>query len=119
MKKTILAIDDDKEILDLEDVVLTRAGYVVRTALSGSEALKILKDLKDVNLILLDYEMEGMNGPEFLTAFEKQYPLESKRIPVIFVSAHDCPPQAMGKSFIPKLKDLDKFVQDVQHFVGN
>lgn len=117
MKKTILAIDDDKEILDLEKVVLTRAGYVVRTALGGSEALEMIEKFRDINLILLDYEMDGMNGPEFIKAFEQQYPQESKNIPVIFVSAHDSPPQAMGKSFIPKLKDLDTFVKDVERFV--
>jgi len=119
MKKIILAIDDDKEILDLENVVLTRAGYDVRTALGGSEALKMIEKFKDINLILLDYEMDGMNGPEFIKAFESQYPLESQRIPVIFVSAHDSPPTAMGKSFIPKLKDLDTFVKDVERFVRN
>ncbi len=120
MKKTILAIDDDKEILVLEDIILTRAGYQVYTALGGKEALIVLKDLKEINLILLDYEMDGMNGPEFLEAFEKQYPVKFKNTPVIFVSAHeDSLLQKTDRTFIPKLKDLDNFVKDVARFVSN
>jgi len=119
MKKTILAIDDNKETLLIEGAVLTRAGYEVHTALGGKEALKMIGELKDINLILLDYEMDGMNGPEFLAAFEQQYPLLYKQIPVIYVTAHETPPQKLNKSWIPKLRDIDRFVKDVETFVNH
>lgn len=117
MKKTILAIDDNKETLFLEGVVLTQAGYQVHTALGGEAALKIISELKEIDLILLDYEMAGMSGPEFLAAFEKQYPLLFEQIPVIYSTAHERPPPKLGKSWIPKLRDIDQFIKDVEKFV--
>jgi CheY-like chemotaxis protein len=56
--------------LNRGNFILTRAGYQVHTALGGNEALKMISELKEINLILLDYEMDPMNGPEFLAAFE-------------------------------------------------
>ncbi|HEY8271989.1 MAG TPA: response regulator [Pseudobdellovibrionaceae bacterium] len=117
MKKTILAIDDNKETLFLEGVVLTQAGYQVHTALGGEAALKMIHELKEIDLILLDYEMAGMNGPEFLAALEKQYPLVFEQTPVIYATAHENPPQKLNKSWIPKLRDIDKFIKDVERFI--
>lgn len=113
MKKIILAIDDNEDTLEIEHLILTRAGYEVHTAKSGKEGLAKLQELSQINLILLDYEMEGMNGPAFLIEFEKLYPLIFDKIPVVFVTAHDNPPLTNGRTCIPKLKDLDSFIEDV------
>lgn len=43
MMQTILIIDDDTAIGDLEQEVLERAGYAVQRAYSGTEALLLLK----------------------------------------------------------------------------
>ncbi len=113
MTKKILIIDDNRETLVIENAILTQAGYQVYTAPGGKEALQLISELKEINLILLDYEMDGMNGPGFLEAFEQQFPILFKQIPVIYVTAHDKPPQKLTKRWIPKMKDLDTFVGDV------
>jgi CheY-like chemotaxis protein len=112
--KTILSIDDSQDVLFVQNIVLTRAGYTVHTASSGLEALKKISELKDIDLILLDYEMDKMNGPEFLDTFKQQYPQLFAKIPVVFVTAHDKPPSCLGKSWIPKMKDLTSFLKDVK-----
>lgn len=117
MKKIILAIDDNEETLELEEIILTNAGYHVHTAKSGKEALAKLNELSNVNLILLDYEMDHMNGPEFLIEFEKSYPKHFYKTPVVFVTAHENPPQTLGRTCIPKLKDLDVFIKDVGNVI--
>lgn len=51
--ETILIIDDDVAIGNLEQEVLEREGYLVQRAYSGTEALLLLKEKKP-DLILLD-----------------------------------------------------------------
>ena len=51
--RTILIIDDDIAIGNMEQEVLERAGYATRRAYSGTEALLVLKTMRP-DLILLD-----------------------------------------------------------------
>lgn len=57
--------------------------YDISTAISGTAALRFLKT-KEVNLILLDYEMPDMNGAEVLKAL-RENPLTAT-IPVVFLT---------------------------------
>ena len=75
---TILIVDDDAAIGDLEQEVLTRAGYAVVRAYSGTEALLAMKDRRP-DLILLDLMLPGLSGEELLP--------QIRDIPVIVVSA--------------------------------
>jgi two-component system response regulator TrcR len=78
--KTILAIDDDKWVLETLKDALTIRGYEVLTAASGDEGLRLFKN-SPVDLILLDLNMPGKNG------FQIYRELESvRRAPVLFVS---------------------------------
>lgn len=76
--ETILIIDDDVAIGNLEQEVLEREGYLVQRAYSGTEALLILKEKKP-DLILLDLMLPGMSGEDILPQIQG--------IPVIVVSA--------------------------------
>lgn len=77
---TILIVDDDVAIGNLEQLVLERAGYNVLRAYSGTEAVLLLK-VKHPNLILLDLMLPGLSGEEVLDA------VNARGIPVIVVSA--------------------------------
>lgn len=82
-KKKILLVDDDKYIVRAYKDGLERAGFEVRTASDGNEALeKIKKDLPD--LILLDLIMPVKNGFEVLE--ELKVDDEMKKIPVVILS---------------------------------
>jgi CheY-like chemotaxis protein len=59
-QKCVLCVDDDTSILKLREVVLNAAGYSVLTAGSGAEALGLLAEGTDVDLVLLDYLMPGI-----------------------------------------------------------
>ena len=76
--QTVLIVDDDPAIGDLEEEVLGRAGYGVRRAYSGTEALLILREHRP-DIVLLDLMLPGLSGEELLPALEG--------IPVIVVSA--------------------------------
>ena len=74
----ILIIDDDVNINKMLDAVLTKAGYRVSHAYSGTEALLFLSGEKP-DLILLDLMLPGLSGEEVLP--------EIKGVPVIVMSA--------------------------------
>lgn len=74
----ILIIDDDVNINKMLDAVLTKAGYRVSHAYSGTEALLFLSGERP-DLILLDLMLPGLSGEEVLP--------EIKGVPVIVMSA--------------------------------
>ena len=76
--KTIAIIDDDIHIGDLLAEVLTREGYAVLRAYSGTEALYLLKKEKP-DLALLDLMLPGLPGEQVLGHVEDT--------PVIVLSA--------------------------------
>ena len=76
--QTILLVDDDAAIGNLEQEVLERAGYAVRRAYSGTEALLLLQSARP-DLVLLDLMLPGLSGEEVLPKL--------RGIPVIVVSA--------------------------------
>jgi CheY-like chemotaxis protein len=61
--KTVLFVDDEPSILKLRRLVFEGLGYSVLTAVSGEEALEAL-ELCDVDAVVLDYLMPGMDGGE-------------------------------------------------------
>lgn len=76
--KTIGIVDDDIHVGDMLTEVLTRAGYDVIRAYSGTEALYLLSRQRP-DLILLDLMLPGLSGEEVLQRIEN--------IPVIVLSA--------------------------------
>lgn len=81
--KTILIVEDDKDIHELLQKILEINGYITKSAYSGTEAL-LLHD-RDVDLILLDLMLPGKSGEEIIDSLKK-----IKNVPVIVISAlHD------------------------------
>ncbi len=60
---TILVVDDEPQIRRVMKSTLTSRGYTIVEARSGEEALELLRSARP-DLILLDYNMPGMNGVE-------------------------------------------------------
>jgi len=65
-EKSILIVDDEKNLADLVKYQLSAHGYHVAVASNGQEALEKLKAFKP-DLIILDMNMPVMNGLEFYT----------------------------------------------------
>lgn len=76
--KKILIIDDDMHIGNMLEETLTREGYVIFRAYSGTEALLTL-DRARPDLVLLDLMLPGLCGEEVLPRI--------RHIPVIVISA--------------------------------
>lgn len=76
--ETILVVDDDPQIGDLMEELLSREGYRIMRAYSGTEALLCLERQRP-HLVLLDLMLPGLSGEEVLPKL--------KGIPVIVLSA--------------------------------
>lgn len=77
----ILAVDDNPEILEILQILLTGEGYAVTTAASGSEALSLLS-LTEYDLIILDVMMPRLNGYQTCLEIRKK-----SNAPILFLSA--------------------------------
>jgi two-component system, cell cycle sensor histidine kinase and response regulator CckA len=71
-RETILIVDDEKDFTDMMSDFLSEHGYNPVAANSGKEALDIFeKSNGDINLVILDIMMPGMDGGEVFTALRR------------------------------------------------
>src|SRR5712692_1967916 len=84
----VLAVDDDPAVLRVIEALLTRNGYVVKTASSGGEALKILSQIVPAALIL-DVMMPEISGYDLCYLVKSEERL--KKFPVVFLTARGAP----------------------------
>ena len=78
--KTILIVEDDKNINEMLQEILKNNGYNTKTAYSGTEALLIHNN--KIDLILLDLMLPGKTGEEIIKNLKK-----IKDVPIIITSA--------------------------------
>jgi len=81
--KKILIIDDDPSICKILGKFLQKSGYEVVTALSGKQALLLLKK-QSFHLVVCDYNLGDINGLEVLSKINSLYP----QTIVIFISGY-------------------------------
>lgn len=81
-KKHILVVDDDPVMLRTIKHYLEEK-YVVATAPSGKFATKFLS-IKETDLVLLDYEMPEMSGPQVFDVIKSSE--KTAHIPVVFLT---------------------------------
>ena len=73
MQRTILVVDDDPQLRTVCRTTLEEAGYSVREAANGKEALAAL-DVTAIDLVALDLSMPDMDGFEFLRVVRVRSP---------------------------------------------
>jgi class 3 adenylate cyclase/CheY-like chemotaxis protein len=81
---TVLVVDDQPANVRLLEAILSPRGYDVLTASSGEQALELLAD-KDVDLVLLDIIMPGIDGYEVCRRIRDQ--VDTAYLPVVMVTA--------------------------------
>lgn len=84
---TVLVIDDEPINLQVLSNHLKTNNYKVKTALSGEEALGLIHNEGEPNLIILDVMMPKMSGFEVCRKIRDEYPLSN--MPVILLTAKD------------------------------
>ncbi|MCK4881802.1 MAG: response regulator [Candidatus Omnitrophica bacterium] len=115
MPQKILIVDDDKGIVEVVKIALTKKGYEVFTAGDGNEGIEKVK-AHSPDLILLDVVMPEMNGYEFLRALKA---LEGKALtPVVMVTAKEEMEELFKfegvKEYIVKPTDPSELIQKIE-----
>jgi CheY-like chemotaxis protein len=81
----VLVVDDEPNVRDYLAAILRDAGFTVRTAADGIEALAMIRE-HPPDFISLDLVMPRMSGHKLLYELRKDKRLS--RIPVVIVTAH-------------------------------
>ena len=84
VNEKILVVDDEEDLREILKFNLESEGYLVDTAPSAEEALKMLAE--EYNLILLDVMMGGMSGFKMAEKLRKDL---HNSTPIIFLTAKD------------------------------
>ena len=80
----VLLVDDEKDFVEMLSLRLNEVGEKIVTAYSGKECLEMLEKKKDIDVVILDIKMPGMDGIETLKEIKKRFPL----VEVIMLTGH-------------------------------
>lgn len=116
---TVLVVDDYEDTRDLLAIVLREAGFAVRTAANGLEALLLAYELQPV-VIVMDVAMPVLDGIEATRLIKTLEPLRDAR--VIAYSAqtalHDPAVKRLFSAILQKPAAPDVVVATVQRFAA-
>lgn len=84
MRRKILVVDDDVEIVEMLSYILKQAGYAIGTACNGIEALKKVRSLSP-DLVLLDLMLPELDG--FAVCETLRRHADTAKLPVIMLTA--------------------------------
>ena len=119
-KARLLVIDDEAEIRESLEILLTAEGYAVEGADSGNAGLKRLRE-KTFDAVLLDVMMPGKNGLEVLSEIRAA----DRELAVLMITAFGSVENAVAaikagaNDFITKPWDNDKLLIDIDNCVRN
>ena len=80
----VLLVDDEVSFVETFSERLELRNFEISKAFSGEEALRILEENQNVEVVILDVKMPGMDGIETLTAIKRKNPL----VEVMMLSGH-------------------------------
>lgn len=109
MTHNLLVVDDEPKLCDLLSSALSQNGIQVFTASNGLHALKVLEQ-EDIDLVISDWRMPGMDGPQLLAEIKQRYP----QLPVIVMTAYSTVKNAVQSmrngayDYIAKPFDIDE-----------
>jgi len=116
-KKRILVIDDDKNIRELLKLEFTDIGFETVVAGNAFKGLQVLKN-EDVDLVVLDIKMPGMDGIE---ALEKIVSIK-RELPVVIHSAYSHYKENYltwsAMAYVVKSGNLDELIQTIQNLLN-
>ena len=113
--KTVLCVDDEKIGLRVRKLLLESHGFVVLTASDGQQGLALF-DQHQVDLVVLDYYMPGLNGEQVAAEVRRR----AADVPIIFLSAYfSLPPQALelASAFITKGDPPEVLIEKIEQLI--
>ena len=108
----ILCVDDDPHINELNEIVLTRAGFEVVIAASPADAIERFK-IGTFDLVVTDLFSDQSSDAEFIGNLRKLAP----SVPIIVVSGNDSPPPEILRlvnAFLVKAYSLNALTESVR-----
>jgi DNA-binding NtrC family response regulator len=114
-KMKMMLVDDEERYLSTTQKLLSKKGYDVLTASSGSEALEKL-NMQNIHVVVLDVKMPGMDGIETLREIKKQFPL----VEVIMLTGHATVESAVdglksgATDYLMKPADIDDLINKAE-----
>jgi CheY-like chemotaxis protein len=121
MKKKILVVDDEPDIVRMVEARLAAHGYEVQTATGGREALEKCKSFRP-DIAILDVVMPEMGGDAVASAMRKDPDLW--KIPVIFLTAIVTAEEVTkshfigGNLFLPKPFKSEELIAMIERTLG-
>jgi len=79
----VLVVDDEKDFVEMLSLRLEEIGERITPAYSGRECLDVLEK-KNIDVVILDIKMPGMDGIETLREIKKRFPI----VEVIMLTGH-------------------------------
>jgi len=105
----ILVVDDEEEVREILAEALEDFGYAVVTAASGEEALPVLHNGRNIEMVITDVRMPGMSGLQLAEEIRHRWPT----VKVVLISGYFLP-QAVQQRFLKKpfhMKELASIVR--------
>jgi DNA-binding response OmpR family regulator len=119
-KEKILVLDDDPDIGTMIKMMLEYKGYSVTVSDRAEQANEILRT-DEVDLIIMDMLLSGVNGTDLCSELKKDSSLA--HTPVIMISAHpnakEICLQAGADEFISKPFDMQDILSKIDHLIHN
>jgi len=84
-KGTILIVDDEPDIVETLEFALRRAGFTIRVATNGADAIEMARK-EPPDLMLLDVMMPGLNGYEVSRQLKEPMGLD-RSYPIVLLTA--------------------------------
>lgn len=110
---TVLVVDDEPAIRTLLDFALRQGGLTVRLAANGREAVSLYKEsATEIDLVLLDIRMPGLDGPETLAALR----LVDPQMRCCFLSGQSCQYGSEALLGLGALRVFEKPIFDLRQF---
>jgi DNA-binding NtrC family response regulator len=116
----VLLVDDEVEFVETFGERLKMRNLEISKAFNGEEALQVLDKNHDLEVVILDVKMPGMDGIETLTEIKKRFPL----VEVIMLSGHSTVESAIegmkkgAFDYLMKPCEIDKIIAKVSEAVA-
>ena len=114
----ILIVDDEKDIRKLVGIYLKRQGYQILEAENGKQAIDLVRENSDIDLIIMDFMLPEMSGIECCAVIR-----EFSSVPVLFLTAKTQEPDKNeaydigGDDFLSKPFEQGELIRKVKALI--
>lgn len=117
LKKKVLIVDDDKDILEALELIFDVEGYETKTSAGGEEVNQVINEYSP-DVIVLDVLLSGRDGRIICKNLKSE--IETQKIPIIMISAHPDAKRSTlevgANEFLAKPFDIYELLEKVQKY---